>query len=70
MTEILAKSVSADFYPHMNMADENREMFKGDTITWTFELPKAQAVGAGIYRIEFVRSLAEEEALGNPVLGA
>jgi hypothetical protein len=63
-TEILAVSSSACFYPEA----ENPDEFDGSTITWTFELPRTVAVGAGVYTLRFVRTLAEEEALGNPVL--
>jgi hypothetical protein len=61
----LAVSSSACFYPERDNPDE----FDGTTITWTFELPKSSRdVGSGVYRLQFLRTLAEEEALGNPVL--
>lgn len=62
--DALGISYSADFYPEM----DDPKNFDGDTITWTFKLPKTQAVGPGVYRLLFVRTLADEEALGDPVL--
>lgn len=66
-TEIFAVSSSACFYPE----HDNPEEFDGSTITWTFELPRSSRdIGSGVYRVQFVRTLAEEEALGNPVLAS
>jgi hypothetical protein len=50
-------SSTADFYPEL----DDPESFDGDTITWTFQLPRQQETGAGIYRIQFVRILTREE---------
>jgi hypothetical protein len=61
--DCLALSATAHFYPEM----DEPENYDGSTITWTFELPKTAEIGAGVYRIIFVRTLAEEQALGNPV---
>ena len=66
--EILAVSASACFYPGLR-AGEKPQDYDGTTFEWTFELPQNAVVGAGVYRLSFVRTLAEEEALGNPVLG-
>ena len=64
--EILAMSSRADFYPGLG-EDQDIEDYEGDRILWTFALPRDQEVGAGIYRIQFVRTLADEKALGNPL---
>lgn len=65
--DCLAVSFTADFAPERN-ADAEETGADGSFITWTFKCPKSQAINAGIYRLLFVRTLAEEEALGNPVL--
>lgn len=66
---ILAVSQSADFYPGLREG-ESIDDYDGSHIEWTFSLPRSETVGPGIYEIRFVRSLAEEEKLGSPVLGA
>lgn len=53
----LAVSTSANFYPEMDEPDA----FDGETITWTFTLPRTAEVGAGLFRIEFERILTPEE---------
>lgn len=64
---ILAMSVSADFYPGLGEGD--CDTYDGNSIEWTFALPRTATVGAGIYEVRFIRTLAEEEALGFPLLG-
>lgn len=67
MTGIIAISQSADFYPGLKDGEEIDD-YSGKTIEWTFSLPRNAKIGPGIYRIEFVRTLAEEKAMGSPVL--
>jgi hypothetical protein len=68
MTEVLMVSQSADFYPGLRDG-ENVNDYDGSHVEWTFSLPRSAKIGTGVYRIEFVRTLAEEEKLGSPVLG-
>ena len=65
---ILAISASADFYPGLRDGEEIDD-YDGETIEWTFSLPSGHRVGSGVYRLEFIRTLKDEESLGNPVLG-
>ena len=65
---ILAIALTADFYPGIREG-ESIETYDGNSIEWTFSLPRKSEVAAGVYEIRFVRTLAEEEALGHPVLG-
>lgn len=66
---VLATLVSANFYPHRDENDPNREFYNGNTCLWVFELPRTEALASGIWRLTFERTLAEEEALGNPIYG-
>lgn len=69
MDELEAMLLEANFYPHLDESNPNRDFFSGETCTWTFELPKDQYLSPGIYKLTHQRTLAEEEALGNPVRG-
>lgn len=64
---VLAIAASADFYP--GMGDGDCDTYAGNTIEWTFSLPRDATVGAGVYEIRFVRTMEQEEALGFPILG-
>lgn len=67
--EVLATLVSANFYPHLDEHDPNREFYNGNTCLWTFEMPKDEYLHSGIWRLTFERTLADEATLGNPVYG-
>ena len=58
--QYFAMSVSADFYPGLR-EDQSIDDYEGNTIEWTFALPRNAEVGPGIYEIKFVRTLAEDE---------
>ena len=68
--EVLATLVQANFYPHKDENDPNREFYNGKTCLWIFEMPREQALAPGIWRLTYERTLAEEHALGDPVYGA
>ena len=65
---ISAMSLTADFYPGIKEG-ESIENYDGNSIEWTFAMPRNTSFGAGVYEIRFVRNLNEEEAPGYPVLG-
>ena len=65
---ILAMSVSADYYP--GLGDGSIDAYDGNSIEWTFAVPRTSVSGPGIYELRFVRTLREEEDAGWPTLGA
>ena len=65
---ILAISVSSDFYPGLRKG-ESPDDYDGNSIEWTFAVPRDASIGAGVCEIRFVRNINEEQALGHPVLG-